>query len=465
MEQVDVVVIGAGTAGMHAFSRLKKAGLEVRLVDSGPLGTTCARVGCMPSKAVLHAAQRWDTLRGLMPAGLAQAKWLAQLPPGHVRPQQLWEQALGIRDELVAGNLRELERLAGAALLIGSARFLDARTLELHDGRQLQARAFILATGSEAVRPADLAAQLGDRLLTTEELFYLPQLPRSVAVMGLGAIGLEMGLALARLGVVTVGAGRSKVLAGLADPEVAQAAAQYFGQVLPLALGASVEVRALDGGVEFQAGGRRDRVDYVLAALGRRPRLGGLQLERSGLRLDEQQRPLWNAQTLQATGAPIFLAGDVTGQLPLMHEAAAEGGIAAESALRYLQPQRPLPTEPRSCPISIIFSDPDLATVGLGFAQLPRDALIASAKGSGNGRSKIMQAPGHLLRLYADRHSRRLLGASLLCAGGEHLAHQLAWAVQRGETVDSLRELPFYHPTVEEMIDNALKDLSRQLAD
>ena len=94
---------------------------------------------------------------------------------------------------------------------------------------------------------------------------------------------------------------------------------------------------------------------------------------------------------------------------------------------------------------------------------LPPEAVVVTARGVGNGRSKIMQAPEHVLRLYADPASRQLLGASLLCAGGEHLAHLLAWAIQRADTVEQLLALPYYHPTVEEMLDNALRDLRKQL--
>lgn len=113
--------------------------------------------------------------------------------------------------------------------------------------------------------------------------------------------------------------------------------------------------------------------------------------------------------------------------------------------------------------MSIVFSDPDIAEVGTRFDRLPADAVIGTVTGQGSGRSKIMQAPHHVLRVYAERSTGHLLGASLLCAGGEHLAHQLAWAVQRGETVESMLELPYYHPTLEEMIDTALRDMRRSL--
>lgn len=463
---VDVAVIGAGTAGMNAYSTLRRAGARAVLIDQGPLGTTCARVGCMPSKAVLHAAQRWDGLRQLMPAGMPQAQWRAALPKGHATPQQLWQEALQIRDQLVQGNVRQLHALADSDLLQTGARFAAPDLLELGDGRRVQARAFVVATGSEARKPAQLQEQLGAALITTDELFALHDLPHSVAVWGMGAIGLEMGVALSRLGVQVVATGRNPVLAKIADPEVAKAAQTYFAHQMPMALGCRDVLAERRGDmVRFEAGALKADVQYVLVTQGRSPRLADLALDQAGVRFDAQGRPLWDRASLRCLDSRVFLAGDATGERPLMHEAAQEGTIAAQQALRAVGDARwqDLPVRGRSVPLSIVFSAPDVAEVGLRFSELPPEAVVVTARGAGNGRSKIMQAPEHVLRLYADPASRQLLGASLLCAGGEHLAHLLAWAIQRADTVEQLLALPYYHPTVEEMLDNALRDLRKQL--
>lgn len=458
---VDIAVIGAGTAGMHAFSAARRAGARVVMIDAGPLGTLCARSGCMPSKAVLHAGRRWRTLMELLPGGSA-----GMLPAGHITPDDLWRSALAIRDELVAGNVRQVERLGGADLLHAAARFVGMDQLELDDGRLIRARAFVVATGSQAVKPAELAASLGDRLITTDELFTLPHLPASVAVMGLGAIGLEMSLALSRLGVSVAAAGRSAVLANMADPQVAAEALAYFAQQLPLAVGhKEIQVQREGDGIVMRAGGIEHYAQYLLAALGRTPRVQGLQWQQAGVRMDERQRPVMAPGALRCADSLVFLAGDAAPGPALMHEAGHEGTLAAHQALRALGDVRwaDLPLPPRTTPLSIVFSDPDLVQVGLRFDQLPADAVIGTVEGHGSGRSRLMQAPHHLLRLYAERSTGRLLGASIFCAGGEHLAHELAWAVQRGETVESMLELPYYHPTLEEMIDTALRDMRRQL--
>ena len=459
--QVDVAVIGAGTAGMNAFSTLRKAGVKTAIIDQGPLGTTCARVGCMPSKAVLQAGKRWDALRSLLPESVRNNP-LDVLPSGTTTPQQLWEEALATRDHLVEGNIRQLRELAGDALIQAHARFTGPHTLLLDDGTVVEAKAFVLATGSESVRPADLQAAIGNRLITTDELFSLPEVPRSIAMVGLGPIGLEMGVALTRLGSQVVGSNRSKKLGQMDDPEVNAAALEYFQKLFPMAFEAPVEAR-LDGNgqVDFEAGAIKAKVDWVLAAAGRAPRVKSLDLDKAGASFDDKGKLRWDVVTQQVQGVPMFLAGDVAGDRPLMHEAAVGGVIAAQRALQHIGLEKGQLVRRRSAPIGIVFSDPDLAVVGKHFKDLPADAVIATTRGSGNGRSKIMHAPHHVLRLYADASSRKLLGASLFCAGGEHLAHQLAWAVQRGETSESLRELAYYHPTVEEMIDNALKELRK----
>lgn len=441
---------------MHAFNTALRAGAKAVLIDQGPLGTTCARVGCMPSKAMLHAAHRWGTLQSLLPAN-------ALLPEGSITPQQLWTQALAIRDELVAGNVRQVHALGGAGLLQAHAQFVAPDTLALSDGRTVRARAFVVATGSQAIKPLQLQAQLGDALITTDELFYLSELPRRVAVMGTGAIGLEMGVALARLGVDVAAAGRASSVAKVADPLVAAAATRYFAAQLPMALGcADITFTHDAGSVVMRAGALQHRADYVLVALGRQPRLEGLQVQAARVQLDAKGRPVMERESLRCASTTVFLAGDAAPGAALMHEAGHEGTLAAQQALAALGWRDVVPRQ-RTVPMSIVFSDPDIAEVGVRFTHLPPDAVIGCVEGTGSGRSKLMEAPHHVLRLYAERSTGKLLGASMLCARGEHLAHLLAWAIQRGQTVDDLLGMPYYHPTMEEMINTALREIHRAL--
>ena len=182
---VEAVVIGAGTAGTNAFHVLKSAGADVLLVDRGPLGTTCARVGCMPSKAVLHAAARWCEARSLVadPAGLT------------LSPHVSWQQSRQIRDEFASEAAQSTRSAAGDRLVMEEARFIAADTLQAGQTR-IRARAFVICTGSSPVIPEPLRP-LQHRLLTTDNLFDLDVLPARVGVLGMGGLG-HMGIKLAK---------------------------------------------------------------------------------------------------------------------------------------------------------------------------------------------------------------------------------------------------------------------------
>ena len=294
--QTDVAIIGAGTAGIGAFAELGKLGLSRVLINHGPLGTTCARVGCMPSKAVLHAGAQWATLRTLLNG--------AEPPAGAQRPIDLWRHARATRDMLAGNTAKRTQSAAGDDLLMGRARFVGPSTLDV-DGRRVEAKAVIVATGSGPVVPGFLKA-LGERVLTTDTLFDLDELPASVGMLGLGAIGLEMGLALSRLGVRVVAGDMKALPAGITDPEVGQAAIARFAPELTMWLGQPMQAKADGKRITVSAGdGRSETVDMVLAALGRSPNLDGLDLAAAGVPLDDKGRPQLSDDGLRAGDAPV----------------------------------------------------------------------------------------------------------------------------------------------------------------
>lgn len=449
--RVDVAIIGAGTAGGNALKEVKSAGKSFVLVDHGPLGTTCARVGCMPSKAVLHAGGIWQ---GHANVGLTAFE-------NEVRPDSLWSAAIRTRDALASGAASRTIAAAGEYLLQGRARFVASDTVDV-DGRRVTANAFVIATGSKPVIPAFLR-DVQDRVLTTDSLFELSVLPRSVGILGLGAIGLELGLALSRLGVRVIAGDTKTLVAGVADPEVGARAVAHFGKNkdLTMWLGRPVVVSRAPDGVFISNGEVTEQVDWVLAALGRKPALEELQLDMANIEFDDKDMPSVDPHTMRAGQSALYFAGDATPDRPLLHEAADEGLIAGWNAARHGAETR----FQRRVPLSIVFSDPDIAAVGKAFGQLDLDqTVIGSSHGQTNGRSRVMSAEHNLVRVYADRTTGGLLGASIFATRGEHIAHLLAWAIQRGETAESLLEMPFYHPTIEEMVQSALFEIVKQQA-
>lgn len=453
--QVDVAIIGAGTAGMYAMREVLRAGKSFVLIDQGPLGTTCARVGCMPSKVALHAASLWAGRKQMAALGISGSEQL------QIDYRQTWQALRTQRDQFADGAVNKARTIAGDRLIMGQARMLSATRISVataNGDQQVEAGRTIIATGSRPTRPQWLpGAEQG--VITTDELFELEDLPPRIGVIGLGAVGLEMSLALARLGVQVTAAGTGQ-LGGAADPEIADAAEKRFSQEFDLWLGEPAKLEPSGKGWRLCAGQRSTEVDLVLAALGRQLNSDQLDLAAAGVTLDERQRPQINPHTLQAGDLPIFIVGDANADRALMHEAADEGAMAGFNACQ------PEPNQfRRKTPLAIAFSDPDLCTVGARYDQLdPAQILIGSAEGKSNGRARIIGGTDSLIRLYADKHSGKLLGASLLASAGEHLAHQLAWAIQRGETAQSLLEMPFYHPVIEEMLASALQDIAKHFA-
>jgi dihydrolipoamide dehydrogenase len=250
------------------------------------------------------------------------------------------------------------------------------------------------------------------------------------------------------------------------DPAVRDYAARTFASELALDADARDVHVERDGDTvrithRTAAGARiTDVFDYVIAATGRIPNVRTLGLEHANVELDARGLPKFDRRTLQIEKSPLFIAGDANADVPLLHEAADEGRIAGENAARF---PRVVPGVRRS-PLAVVFSDPQLATVGSRFADLePGSFVTGRVSFEDQGRSRVMLRNRGLLHVYADRATGRLLGAELLGPDAEHLAHLLAWAHQLELTVHETLELPFYHPVVEEGLRTALRDAQAQL--
>jgi dihydrolipoamide dehydrogenase len=446
-KHVDVAIIGAGSAGLYALSEVRKATDRFVLIDGGELGTTCARVGCMPSKAAIQVAEDFHRRSLFERMGIEGGDALK------LNPAEALEHVRDLRDVFVDKVLSNSTDRMGEEFIAGQARFLSPTQLQVGEDL-IHARAVVIATGSRPVVPRDWQA-FGDRILTTDELFELEDLPGSLAVIGLGIIGLEMGQALARLGVDVTGIDQLDYIAGLQDPEVRQAAVDILGKEFPLWLGAAAEITEENGRLRIRAGERSVLVDRVLAAMGRRPNVEGLGLENLGVALDERGLPPFDSRTMQVGELPVFIAGDVTGERPILHEAGAEGRIAGFNAV-----QEQVVAFRRHTPLAINFCDPNIAVVGGNWDDLDPDRIaVGEVKLGPLGRALIMGKNKGMIRVYADKEDGRLLGASLIAPKGENLAHLLAWSIQHGLTVFDLLRLPFYHPTIEEGLQAALNDL------
>lgn len=447
----DVIILGAGTAGLAALREVRKRTDDFLMINAGPLGTTCARVGCMPSKVLIEAANAFHARERFEAFGVRGAESLAvDIPAVLARVRKL-------RDYYVAGVLEGTAGL-GDRLLAGHARLTGPDCVEV-DGKAYRAKKIVIATGSRPVLPQAWKA-LGDRVITTDSLFEREDLPRRIGVVGLGAIGVEMAQALARLGLEITAFSRSPRLAGLRDETINAVLQARLARELTLHTGHEVDIAAAGEGLRLTAGDVGTEVDAVLVAIGRRPNLDDIGLDTLGVPLDDKGLPDFEAGKLQVGDLPVFIAGDVNGHAPVLHEAADEGFIAGRNALA---------DEPtcyqRRTPLGIVFSDPVTAWVGQQPGDLPGDVVVGEVDFGRQGRARAAQKNEGLLRVFAARDTGCLLGASLCAPGGDHLAHLLALAVGEKLTVFDLLRLPFYHPVLEEGLRTALRAAGKHVDD
>ena len=455
---VDVAVIGAGSAGLAAFRAAKSHGASTLLIERGPHGTTCARVGCMPTKLLIAAAEAAH--------GAAHAAGFGiHANPVRVDGAEVMARVRAERDRFVGFVLDGMEQIDPAERLSGNAQFLSAQQLQVDDHTLIHAQRIVIATGSRPFIAPEFAA-LKERVMTSDDVFDLTELPESIAVIGAGVIGLELGQALHRLGVRVVLYGRENKIAGLSDPLVRDSALACIGAEMTMRPDCrELTVERLGDGVEVQSTApdgtkHREQFSRVLVATGRVPNLESLQLHHAGLVVDARGTPQFNTTTMQCGDSTIFIAGDVDGERTLLHEAVDQGQIAGDNAGRF---PVVLPGLRRAL-LAVVFSDPQIAMVGMSFAKLAsRRVAIGSIDFAGQGRSRVMRQNCGLLRVYGDFESGRFLGAEMACPRAEHLAHLLAWACQSQMTVAQMLTMPFYHPVVEEGLRTALRELQRQI--
>ena len=323
-QPLDTLIIGAGTAGLAALREVRKRTDRYLIVNEGPWGTTCARVGCMPSKALIEAANAFHRRHAFEAFGLRGAQGLT------ADIAAVLQRVRALRDQFVAGALQATDTL-GAARMAGRATVLGPNAVDI-DGTPYATRSIIIATGSRPRVPDEWLA-FGDRILTTDTLFEQPTLGPRVAVIGMGVIGVEIAQALARLGIEVAAFTTSPHLAGLKDPALNAELAALLKQEMLLHTGAPAELREVAGGIEVSSGPNRVVVDQVIAAMGRVPNIEHLGLETLGVPLNPRGMPAVNPQTQQIGDLPVFLAGDANTHAPLLHEAADEGHIAGINAM------------------------------------------------------------------------------------------------------------------------------------
>jgi dihydrolipoamide dehydrogenase len=451
-KKVEVAILGSGTAGLNATGQVGACGKSFVLINGGEPGTTCARVGCMPSKALIQVAEDYHRRTHLGRYGVDGHSELSIDIP------EAMEHVQDLRDNFVDRVLSNSTDIMGEKFIESYAHFVDPHTLELDNGDRIVAQRIVIATGSRPLVPKAWA-QFADGVMTTDTFFEQEDLPNSVAVVGLGVIGLELGQSLSRLGVEVTGFDMAQTIGGATDPEVSAMALEIMQRDFPIHLGRSVEIVEEGEQLRVSNGEQSVLVDKVLASLGRTPNVEGLALENAGIELDLRGLPVYNPNTMQCGDSHIFIAGDVNGERPILHEAGDEGKIAGYNAT-----QEEVLAFRRKVPLAINFCDPNICLVGNPYRSLDLEqTAIGEVKLAPVGRAMIMGQNRGMIRLYADKRSGRMLGAEMITTRGENLAHLLSWAITQELSVGQLLQMPFYHPVIEEALQAALNNLYAQV--
>jgi dihydrolipoamide dehydrogenase len=449
---VQVLVVGGGPGGYTAAARAAELGREVVLVERDRLGGICLNAGCIPSKALITAANDLERIAALAERGISASPTL-DLPA-----VQAWKRT--VVDGLVRG-VRQL--LAKVEVVEGTARLLDPHRVAVESADRVSHFRFehaILAAGSRPVALEALPVD-GERVLDSTGALELQLVPETVAVVGGGYVGIELGTALAKLGArVTVVEALDRVLSGF-DAELVREVERTLER-LGVTVLTKATPRALDEGellVDSPDGVARVEAERVVVAAGRRPNSDDLQLEEAGIatlesghiEVDEQRR----------TRVPSVLAiGDLTPGPGLAHKAMEEGRVAAEAIAGLasgFDQQVPL----------IAFTDPELASVGMTEADARRARIpvaVGRARYAASGRAAILGERRGLVKLVADAQSGVVLGVQLAGPHATDLVGEAALAVETACRAEDVARTIHPHPTLTEALGEAATAAQRAAA-
>ena len=454
----DIIIIGAGTAGISAYKEAVKFTNNILIINDGPWDTTCARVGCMPSKVLISTANRMYDIQNAQEVGLNASV--------DINTDQVMQHVQTLRDRFTKATLKDVEQWPTEHKISGKAYFIDPQTIEVN-GKQYQSKSFILAVGSTPNYDQAWKEELGERFITTDQIFELEKLPKSIAIIGSGVIALEIAQALHRLGVETTIFARSKRIGIFTSSKLQQLAQEELGKELKILFETlPTEVKSTSDGVilNYKVDEKEYSIktDYVLSATGRSSLLDTLKLDNIDKSfIDIKLLPV-DAKTKQLDKYPIFIVGDAYTSTPLQHEAAHEGKKVVYNCLNYPQ----VNTVKTLTPLGIVFSHPEMAIVGQSYKQLKDngiDFVTGEVSYERQGRAIVLGKNKGAIEVYIERETQKLLGAELFTEATEHMAHLLSWIIGEELSLNDILEKPFYHPTLEEGLRTALKHARRQL--
>ncbi|OKP84726.1 dihydrolipoyl dehydrogenase [Paenibacillus helianthi] len=446
--EIDTLVIGAGPGGYVAAIRAAQLGQKVLIVDKSELGGVCLNRGCIPSKALISAAHQYEAAQHGEVFGVTaenvKVDWskTQEFKNGVVK-----RMTTGVTS-LMKGN--KIEVFSGEAMFINTN---EARLFNEHESPRYKFNNCIIATGS---RPIELKPfPFGGRILSSTEALDLPEIPKSMIVIGGGYIGAELGQMYSKFGTkVTIIEGLDTVLPGF-DKDMSRLVAKNMAktgiEIVTNAKAESAVQNDKEVTVKYSVGGESKEItaDYLLVTVGRRPNTDGeLGLDLIGVELDE--RGLIKVDHQGRTNIPhIYAIGDIVPGLALAHKASYEGKIAAEaiSGHKSVVDYKVIP--------AVVFTDPECSSVGLTEKEAKDKGYKVKAGKfpfAGNGRAVSLNAPEGFIKIVANSENNLVLGAQIVGIEASNLIAELGLAIEMGATLEDIALTIHAHPTLGEIV-------------
>ena len=452
--QYDFCIVGAGSAGYAAATRARELGKSVVLVDgTGPLGGLCILRGCMPGKTVLHSAEVARTVRQASTVGVDVYGF-------DVNPQRIVDRKRRLVEEFATARVRELQ---GFPLLRGPLRFCGSHELQVGEDR-VRASKFLIATGS-VINIPPLPGLRETGYLTSDDILDLEELPKSIIILGGGAVCVELALYLKQSGVEVTILQRSPTLLSSEDADIGEVLRAVFERE-----GITVVTGLQFEHIERSAGGKRVHVlvngaklrfeaEELFAALGRRANVDGFGFEHAGV--DYNENGVCINDYLQTTNPDIYAAGDVTGIWRLLHVAVYEGKLAAQNAFT-------TPVEPARYDLyraRAIFSSPQVGIAGLSERRAQAQGIWydkASHPFSDVGRAIVINATDGFAKMLAARDGT-ILGITIVGAQASDMIHEAIALLYFHSNVRDVLAMPHIHPTLAEILTYPATELAGRI--
>ncbi|MEQ8765891.1 MAG: FAD-dependent oxidoreductase [Planctomycetota bacterium] len=454
MKRFDVIVLGGGSAGTSAARAATEAGARTLMINEGELGGLCILRGCMPTKTMLHAAHAaHEAIHGRVPGVKPRG---ADIDFGEIMRN---------KDQKVArfqrAKLQSIEK-GGYEVLDARGRFTGPDTIEANGEAYHFERGAVISTGS-VTRLPDLDGLDAVPYLTSDEIMRLEEQPASLIILGTGAIGLEMSQFFARVGTRVCLVSRRPVFSDV-DPAVAEEMEAVLNDEPNLELyqpKQATRVRKSPEGIALDLeDGTCLKAEHLVLATGRQPALNGLGLEKAGIEVKGHEIQVGADQ--RTSNPKVFIAGDASGNRMILHVANWEGKVAGRNAADPGSRE----TVDHRLDVMGIFTDPPLATVGLNeraAKEAGLDPIVAEVHFANTGRAITQEVSHGAGKLVAARATGEILGAQLLAPRADDLVHIVSAIMFYRGTAAQMLEMPWYHPTLAEVLLSLARDLAAQV--